>query len=225
MAQQLQLRQLTGDVAHLFVDFSNLIYAVRAEAIRRGDPDRAVRVHAANLHHVLAGGRPVGDAVLVANREIPDSVLDRFRPFFRVELVESGRITGTEQAGDEMLQNAVYRSAFHVDTPGTVVLATGDGAGWSIGRGFCEALCATRRLGFGVEVASFAGSLNRWLGRLAGQVGAVVSLDPFYDSVTFLEGLRSARSPSLVHRPSASPRPWSARDEAAIIGIAEARAA
>jgi hypothetical protein len=225
MAPALQLRSATEDVAYLFVDFSNLWYAIRAEAIRRGDPDRAIRLHAGNLRHILAGGRPVADSVLVANREIPGPVLDRFRPFFSVELVESGRVTGTEQAGDEMLQNAIYRSIFRAATPGTVVVATGDGAGWSSGRGFCETLCATRRQGFGVEVASFRGSLNRWLGSLADQVGAVVSLDPFYDSITFLEGLRPARQPSLVHRPSAVPRIWSARDEEAIIKRTDLRAA
>jgi hypothetical protein len=225
MAPALQLRSATEDVAHLFVDFSNLWYAIRAEATRRGDPDWAVRLHAANLRHILAGGRPVADSVLVANREIPGSVLDRFRPFFSVELVESGRVTGKEQAGDELLQNAIYRSIFRAATPGTVVVATGDGAGWSAGRGFCETLYASRRQGFGVEVASFEGSLNSSLRRLADQVGAVVSLDPFYDSIAFLEGLRPARQPSLVHRPGAAPRIWSTHDEEAMIRRTEVRAA
>ena len=225
MAPALQLRSATQDVAHVFVDFSNLWYAIRAEAIRRGDPAWAVRLHAANLRHVLAGGRPVVDSLLVANREIPSPVLDHFRPFFNVELVESGRVTGKEQAGDELLQNAIYRSIFRAATPGTIVVATGDGAGWSAGRGFCETLSASRRQGFGVEVASFEASLNRTLRGLAGKVGAVVSLDPFYESIAFLEGLRPARQPSLVHRPSAAPRVWSTRDEEAMIRRTEVRAA
>lgn len=225
MAQAMQLRPATEEAAHLYVDFSNLWYAIRAEAARRGDPEGTVRLHAANLRHILAGGRPVADSVLVANREIPGSVLDRFRPFFNVELVESGRVTGKEQAGDELLQNAIYRSIFRAATPGTVVVATGDGAGWSAGRGFCETLSASRRQGFGVEVASFEASLNRTLRGLAETVGAVVSLDPFYESISFLEHLRPARQPSLVHRPSAAPREWSVRDEEAMIRRTEVMAA
>jgi hypothetical protein len=173
----------------------------------------------------LAGGRQVGDAVLVANREIPPPVLDHFRTNFRVELVEAGCVTGTEQAGDEMLQNAIYRTIFRAAAPGTIVVATGDGAGWREGRGFCETLRAARQRDFGVEIVSFEGSLNRRLRALAQEVGAVVALDPFYDSITFLEGLRAAGSLSLAHRQTAVPRAWSAQEGFAIIRLAEVTAA
>jgi hypothetical protein len=126
----------TAEAAYLFVDFSNLWYAIRGEATHRGDADRAVRVHAANLRRVLAAGREVADAVLVANRSVPESVLRHFRSGFRVELVESGSITGTEQAADELLQNAMYRTILRAPANGVIVMATGDGAGWSEGRGF-----------------------------------------------------------------------------------------
>ncbi len=225
MAQALQVRPVTGEVAHLFVDFSNLWYATRAEAVRRGDPELAVRVHAANLGRILAGGRQVGDSVLVANCEIPQTVLGHFRSTFRVELVEAGCVTGTEQAGDEILQNAIYRTIFRAAAPGTIVLATGDGAGWLEGRGFCEALRAARQRDFGVEIVSFEGSLNRHLRALAQVVGVVVTLDPFYNSIAFLEGLRPAQSPSLVHRPTATPKAWSAQEAVAMMRLTEGAAA
>ena len=225
MASTVQLPQAAGEVAHLYVDFSNLTYALRAEAIRRGDPDRTVRVHAGNLRRILAAGRRVGDAMLVANREIPTPVLDHFRSNFTVELVEAGRVTGTEQAGDELLQNSIYRTLFRATGPSTIVVATGDGAGWQEGRGFCESLLAARRRGFGVEVVSFESALNRRLRRLAELIGTVVTLDPFYESIAFLEGLRPARPPSLVHRATAVPRPWSAEDAAAIMTTTRAVAA
>lgn len=225
MAQALPVQPAAEEVAHLFVDFSNLWYATRAEATRRGDPDWAVRIHAANFRRILAGGRQVGHSVLVANREIPASVLDHFRAGFCVELVEAGCVTGTEQAGDEMLQNAIYRTIFRAAAPGTIVLATGDGAGWREGRGFCETLRAARQRDFGVEIVSFAGSLNRRLRALAQTVGVVVTLDPFYDSLTFLEGLRAARSPSLVHRPTATPGARLVREDVATMGPTEVTAA
>jgi hypothetical protein len=222
MTPALRVEPAAEEVAHLFVDLSNVWYATRSEASRRGDPDWAVRIHADHLHRIMAAGRRVGDSVLVANREISQPVLDRFRPLFRVELVEAGCVTGTEQAGDEMLQNAIYRTIFRATAPGTIVLATGDGAGWGEGRGFCETLRAARQLDFGVEIVSFEGSLNRRLRALAQECGAVVALDSFYDSITFLEGLRPARAPSLVHRPTAVPRAWSAHEDLAMMRLAGA---
>ena len=53
----------------------------------------------------------------------------------------------------------------------------------------------------------------------------VVLLDRFYDSITFLAGLRPARSVSLTHRPTSVPTPWSAHDAVAITQRAEVRAA
>jgi hypothetical protein len=213
------------EAAYLFVDFSNLWYAVRAEATRRGDSEWAVRIHADNLWRILAGGRRVAGSMLVANREISQPVLDRFRAAFEVELVEAGCVTGTEQAGDELLQNAIYRTMFRAPAPGIIVLATGDGAGWREGRGFCETVRAARRNGFGVEIVSYEASLNRRLRAFANEVGAVIALDSFYESLTFLSGLRSVRPPSLIHRPTVQPSAWSARDDEAVMRLTEVTAA
>lgn len=200
-----QAPDVSGDPVHLFVDWSNLWYAMREEARRRGDPELSVRVHIAHLRDVLAGGRDVETAVLVANRAIPGPVIDHLRAAFTVEFVEPGRISGREQAGDELLQNALYRTILRRSgASGTVVLATGDGAGWREGRGFCEALAAAARTGHAVEVAAFTCSLNEHLAELARHLGAMVPLDPFYDAITFLEGRRTARVPNLAHRPFAA---------------------
>jgi len=185
----------------------------------------AVRAHAGNLRRILAAGRTVGDSVLVANREIPTTVLDHFRANFQVELVEAGRVTGAEQGGDELLQNAIFRRILREAQPGTIVLVTGDGAGWSEGKGFCETLQAARQRGFGVEVVAFADGLNQRLRTLAEKVGTVVLLDPFYESIAFLEGLRPARSPSLVHRRTTAPRAWSQEEAVAVRHLWEGRVA
>jgi hypothetical protein len=54
-------------------------FASRAEAARRGDPEWAVGIHTANLRRILAGGRQVGDSILVANREISQRIPSRDR--------------------------------------------------------------------------------------------------------------------------------------------------
>ena len=225
MTQSIQRARPRDEVAYLFVDFSNIWHGIRAEAYRRGDPDLAVRIHAGNLRRVLTAGRDVRGAVLVANRMVPESVLRHFRSDFQVELVECGNVTGTEQGADELLQNAIYRTILRREGAGVIVVATGDGAGWQHGRGFCAALAGARRQGFGVEVVSFEASLNGRLRHLAQAVGALVLLDRFYELIAFLEGLRPARSPSLIHRPTATPRPWSPNDAAAMTLYGEVTAA
>jgi hypothetical protein len=106
-----------------------------------------------------------------------------------------------------------------------VVLATGDGAGWQHGHGFGEVLRAARVRGFGVEVVSFEGQLNRWLRAMVETDGIVVTLEPYYRSIAFLEGLRSALAPSLAHRRTALPRPCSPNDAAGHTAGVEAAAA
>ena len=123
-----------------------------------------------------------------------------------------------------MLQNAIYRTILRRQGAGVIVVATGDGAGWQHGRGFCAALAGARRQGFGVEVVSFEASLNRRLRQIAQSVGALVLLDRFYESISFLEGLRPARLPSLIHRPTATVEPWSEQDAIALALSGEAAA-
>lgn len=88
----------------------------------------------------------------------------------------------------------------------------GDGAGWRDNRGFIPTLIAARRQGFGVEVVSFAASLNPALRHLAEAAGMLVELDDYYFAVTFLEGLRRPEPILLHHRAVAHPSPWQTDD-------------
>jgi hypothetical protein len=193
---------------HLFVDLSNVFLGARQTAAASHEYAPALRLSAKHLHRVMAAGRPVASATLVANAMVPEAALRHFRPWFRVILAETGRQTGTEQAADQLLQNAIFIELLQPVEPGVIVLATGDGAGWRDGRGFIPTLIAARRRGFGVEVVSFAASLNPALRDLAEAVGMLVELDDYYFAVTFLEGLRWPEPILLRHRATARPRPW-----------------
>ena len=193
---------------HLFVDLSNVFLGARETAAAFHEYGAALRLSAEHLHRVMAAGRPVASATLVANALVPEAALRRFRPWFRIIRAETGRQTGTEQAADQLLQNAIFLELLQPVEPGVIVLATGDGAGWRDGRGFIPTLIAARRLGFGVEVVAFAASLNPALRDLAESVGMLVELDDYYYAVTFLEGLRWPEFILLRHRATAQPRPW-----------------
>ena len=195
-------------VVHLFVDLSNVYLGAQASAVDFEEYGPAVRLSAENLHRVMAAGRPVASATLVANALVPEAALRHFRPWFRIVRAETGRQTGTEVAADQILQNALLLELVRPQEPGVIVLATGDGAGWRDGRGFVPTLLAARRRGFGVEVASFAASLNGTLRDLAEAIGTLVELDDYYFAVTFLEGLRWPQPILLRHRATVSPGPW-----------------
>ncbi len=116
-------------VVHLFVDLSNVYLGAQASAVDFEEYGPAVRLSAENLHRVMAAGRPVASATLVANALVPEAALRHFRPWFRIVRAETGRQTGTEVAADQILQNALLLELVRPQEPGVIVLATGDGAG------------------------------------------------------------------------------------------------
>ncbi|MFN8619567.1 MAG: NYN domain-containing protein [Chloroflexota bacterium] len=198
--------------AHVFVDLSNLWYGARAAAERIKEPVYAVRLMAEPLARVLAGGRPVGSAVIVANDDVPAVVTDHFARIGTVIRRESGKNTGGEQANDETLQVRMYEALF-AHKPAVMVLATGDANGWRQRTGFLPALDAARRLGWAVEAVAWGetanGELRSWVTRVG---GAFVDLDPFYYSVTFLEDERRVQPVLLRARPFARVEPHEAVD-------------
>ena len=193
--------------AHVFVDLSNLWYGARAAAERHHEPVHAVRLQADPLARVLAGGRPQGSAVIVANDDVPAGVTAHFARGGTVIRRESGKNSGQEQANDETLQVRMYETLFS-HAPAVLVLATGDAAGWRQRRGFLPALDAARRLGWAVEAVAWGetanGELRSWVERVG---GAFVDLDPFYYSVTFLEDERRVQPVLLRGRPFARVEP------------------
>ena len=196
----------------VFVDLANLIRSAALTADQRGEAWAGIRLHAQHLFRVLAAGRAVGRAVVVADASLGEGVLIHFRRWFPdVRTVERGALTGRQQGGDEILLTALYET-IHSGAHGTIVLATGDGAGWGRGQGFCQALLAARQAGFGVEVAAFRVALNKTLRELASEMGALIELDDHYAAVTFVQGLRYAVEPTLRRRMTAEPSSWTARE-------------
>ena len=70
--------------------------------------------------------------------------------------------------------------------PGIVVLLTGDGAGYVEGTGFHSTLERMHKRGWRIEILSWAHACNQRMRRWAEANALFVSLDDFYESITFL---------------------------------------
>jgi hypothetical protein len=89
-------------------------------------------------------------------------------------------------------------------TPGIAVMLTGDGAGFLDGVGFHADLERMRKKGWGVEVLAWERTCNPRLKEWADKIGVFVSLENFYDAITFTEddsgALRRAKPLDLSKR-------------------------
>ena len=193
-----------SETASAFVDMSNIFHGLQDQADREAEWRTDVRLEAVPFRDLLRAGRTLARSVVVANADVPKATLDHFAAFADVITRESGRRTGTEQANDETLQVRIYETIFSMPA-GVLVLATGDGAGSAVGRGFIPVLEAARSKHWAIEVLGWGRSTNMrlrdWLQRTG---GVFVDLADYYYSISFIENCRRAQPISLRHRSTAS---------------------
>jgi hypothetical protein len=200
-----------SQATYIFWDNSNIFIPAKYVASRRDGAfaEPLVRIQFDNLLKLAHAGRRVGSAVCVGS--VPPelkAVWERLRAAgVTIELYERGAATGTEQGVDQCLQVHMLRVLADVRPPGVAVLLTGDGAGYDTGAGYHADLERLHRFGWGIEVIAWDAACKRALKEWASAAGVYVRLDEYYDSVTFIEGGRTALPLSLVHRPRATPCP------------------
>ena len=193
------------DNVFIYWDNSNIFIGAQYVAVEReGQGARTrVRIHFRNLLELAQAGRPIEHATAVGS--VPPELRHVWNHLenegVTVQLLERGSLHGREQGVDQALQTAMLRDGFDYNgTPGTAVMLTGDGAGFADGVGFHADLERMQRRGWRIEVLSWRHSCNRRMREWAEANGTFVTLDDFYDSVTFLE----APAPG---QPEAEPRP------------------
>lgn len=180
---------------NIFWDNSNIWLVGRNVCARREPGDESgFRIHFAHLFDFIVNGRPVHYAYVAGS--IPpnnDPLWQRFENLgVDVEKQERGQGTGGEVAVDDVLQLAMANRVLDVQPPQTMVLLTGDGSGYTDGRGFIKQLERGHGHGWGIEVVSWDAGCNRHLKRFAEQNGTYRSLEPVYEKVTFINNKRWA---------------------------------
>lgn len=149
-----------------------------------------VRLHFENLLLLAHANRPVEKAYAVGS--IPPE-MDRVWTRLRNQGVkvpppyDRGKATGGEQqVPDILLQREMVNDVLDYE-PATVVLLTGDGAGYEKGEGFHATLERMHKKEWKIELLSWENSTSNQMRKWVEEHGVFIPLDDFYDSITFLE--------------------------------------
>lgn len=192
------------DKVFIYWDNSNIFISAKDVAVQReGEGARPrIRIHFRNLLELARAARPIERALAVGS--VPPELRTVWNSLenegIEVRLLERGSLTGGEQGVDQLLQTQMLRDGYDFNgTPGTAILLTGDGRGFSEGAGFHADLERMRGRGWRIEVLSWRHSCARKMREWATEHGVFIPLDDYYESVTFLE------SPPQGH-PIAPPR-------------------
>ena len=161
VAEETESAKLGADVGcRLRLEFNNLL--LLAHKNRR-------------LARVVAVGSVPPDMETVWHRLEQEEV--------QTEIVDRFVMGGSERnVPDLYLQKEMLRDGLRC-TPGTVILLTGDGAGYYQGRGFLDALETLKLAGWEIELLSWERSCNVRLRQWVCCNGYFTSLDEFYDSI------------------------------------------
>ena len=176
------------DHSNIFIEAQNMAHEVDHKEF--GD-DVAYRVRI-NFHNLLELARE--DRMLVkavAAGSVPPEMKSVWKSLqaegVRTEIIDRSEMGGSEKdIPDLHLQREMLLDGM-INKPGTIVLLTGDGAGWAYGKVFLPTLQGLKSGGWNVELLSWTNSCNKWLREWVIEKGHFTSLDHFYNSVTFLE--------------------------------------
>lgn len=181
---------------NIFWDNSNIWLVGRNVcSIKEPGDEQAFRVHFANLLDFVCNDRPVSFAYVAGS--VPpnnDQLWQRFKNIgCEVKTQERGDISGREVAVDEAIQLEMANRVLDITPPETMILLTGDGNGYSNGKGFIKQLERAHKHGWSVEVVSWDNGCNRQLKSFAQRNGVYRPLEPAYDKITFINNKRWAK--------------------------------
>lgn len=181
----------------VYWDNSDIFHeAQRLAEERDGTPGARylVRIHFENLLCLAHAERPLVKALAAGS--VPPELRSLWNWLenqgVEVRLFDRGDPTrGEQEIPDRILQLRMLEDALDYNgNPGTVVLLTGDGAGYIEGQGFHSALERMHNRHWKIEVLSWRHSCSLGMRQWAEQNGVFIPLDDFYEAITFREPSR-----------------------------------
>lgn len=181
-----------------YVDNSNIFHEGQRFAETKAHESRhGFRLYFPNFVKLCLQGRIPNEVVWAGSIPPPDdSVWTYLRDELGIEpelLNRSG--VGEQETIDHLIQLKMYRHVRkYKDDPGTIILATGDGKGYEQEDGFLYDVEGFVNDGWRLELYSWEHSCHRRLRNFAETHGEFVSLDKFYDKISFIKDGRIVSS-------------------------------
>lgn len=197
---------MTNDV-FIYWDNSNIFHAAQWLANERepeSDASYRIRISLETLYKLAHADRPVKGAIVSGMVRPGEQHLQaQFKKLgMKVAFIEQVDTSqGEQEMPDRILQFEMMRDSLeHKCTPGTAVLLTGDGAGYSAGVGFYKMLELMHEYHWKVEVLSWEHTCNKHMREWVEQNGVFVALDNFYESITYLKPSGEGHTPAPARR-------------------------
>jgi hypothetical protein len=189
----------TSDFVCLYVDNSNVFHEGQRFAEQQKSEDRyAFRIHFRNFIELATNGRHLQEVVWAGSIPPPEDSVWKYLeqqlgPGKKPDLIPRST-SGENNTVDHLIQLRMYRHARkYRQSPGTIVLCTGDGKGYSKEEGFLYDLESHADDGWAIGVLSWNHSCHGQLRKFAQDKGVYIPLDDHYESISFIQGGRRAK--------------------------------
>lgn len=180
----------------LYVDNSNIFHEGQRIAEKvLGEPRRDFRLYFRNFVQLALNGRLLKEVVWGGSVPPPKDTVWDYLKGMSIDPDLIPRAGGENETVDHLIQLRMHRHARkYRKNPGVIVLATGDGKGYHFEEGFLYDIEGFVQDGWAVEVLSWEHSCHGKLKEFAEKNGKFISLDGYYDHITFIQGGRVVRT-------------------------------
>ena len=184
----------------IYVDNSNIYIGGQETAKHRGEDSMGLRIAFNNFLFLITHGDMEFDEMVWAGSGTPEheeifkSVTDKGIDLQLIPRAENGE----NETVDQAIQLSMYRHhRKYKTTPGTIVLCTGDGKGFSEEKGFLYDVKGFTEDGWKLNLYSWDAICHHGLKHFAQQHGHYAPLENHYEAITFIKDGRHAKQVKL----------------------------
>lgn len=158
-----------------------------------GQTKELYRTHFLNLLNLVVGNREIGQVFFVGSTPPESDKIWTYLESIGIKPQTIPRAPGGEHnTTDYLLQTHLLRLGY-LPEKGTIALLSGDGAGIYKGEGFFADLKNLHSANWNIEVYAWEENCHKGMKEYAEKNWKFVNLTDHYYSITFLQGVRSAR--------------------------------
>ncbi|MES2628511.1 MAG: hypothetical protein V4616_06030 [Bacteroidota bacterium] len=184
----------------IYVDNSNIYIGGQEAAKNRQEDSMQFRINFSHFLYLVTGGDLEFEELVWAGSG-PHDIEDIFESMTKrgidLHIIPRSE-TGEHETVDEAIQLCMYRHhRKYRNSPGTIVLCTGDGKGYHEEKGFLYDVTGFIEDGWDLALYSWDANCHHQLKDFAIKHGHYVKLEDHYESITFIKSGRNAKPVEL----------------------------